>query len=224
MKTMMTDQNYQYQSKVERLVQTLFMKYMQRKDIYEPLSKILPYYWNDIFLSAVKRVMFKRVNVLSSIHNAPKKYVWTFIKSGRTNAQIATEIIEVNRNLKNMIYNKNKWGNPGYIKPVKPTVMMPKALEYKYMCSDGNIHIVSLMDFKRRYTYILREAGVPNNVNDELVETIYKTITDSYDTGHDQGVISSKSTRRVFNADKIIDVYENIELAALDLKKIIDES
>jgi hypothetical protein len=221
---MLTDQNYQ--KKVEAFVVKVSGKYINRKNIFGPLSEILPNYWNDIFLSSVKKIMFKRVFVIPA-STAEAQLIWVVKDPARGTVKIAKEIIEYERLLKKMIYRKNDWGDPYYKecpKNNRPQVLNVKPFEYKYVSADGYVRLVSLMDFKRKYTHVLRSAGIPDNVNDGLLEATYKTIVDAFDTGHDQGVKSSKFTRKVFNSDMIIDVYNNIELAASDLKKIIDES
>jgi hypothetical protein len=211
-----------HQKEVEELISRVYIKFVSRKDVFEPLSKILPDYWHNFLYSAIKKVIFKKV--ATNMKEKGKEFIWLFNYSNLNIPSLAKKVIEYEHGLKKMVYKKNDWGDPDYVKPIKPTIIVPKGLEYKYVSADGYVRLVSLMDFKRRYTHILRAAGIPDNVNDGLVEAIYKTIVDAFDTGHDQGVISAKFTRKVFNSDKIIDVFNNIELAASDLKKIIDES
>jgi hypothetical protein len=83
---------------------------------------------------------------------------------------------------------------------------------------------MNLKEFKLKYLGNFKRYGIADNVADSMLEAIYKTIHDSFDTGFNFGVSSTKMTRRIFNSDKIVDVYNNIELANAQLKKVIDES
>jgi len=224
---MNTQENYQ--KKVEQFVIIVSNKYVNRKNIFEPLSKILPEYWKDIFLSAVKKVMFKRVYVIPAT-KIESKLVWVIKDPSRGTNKIAQEIIKYERVLRKLVWNKNDWGDPYYYERPKnysqgrPAILDVKAFEYKKVTPDGTPYIVGLMEFKRKYSEAFKLYGIDDNLADALLEAIYKTIHDSFDTGFDMGVKTTKYTRKVFNSDQIVDVYNNIELTLADLKKIIDES
>lgn len=221
---MMTDQNYQ--RKVEQVVKKVSMKYVNRKSIFEPLSKILPNYWNDIFLSAVKKIMFKRVNIVPAC-SLNSILIWVIKDPARGTTQIAKAIIEYERLLTQLIYRKNGWGDPYRIQS-KPTVAKIIGFEYKKVTDGGAIFLVSLMDFKRKYSEVLRRYEVNDETADGILEAVYKTIHDAYNTGNDkgfsEGVKAAKKTQSTFETDQLIDIYNNLELGISDLKNIIDKS
>jgi len=218
-----------YQKKVENLVVELSKKYINRKDIFEPLSKILPNYWNSIFLSAVKQIMFKRVYIIPAAYT-DAKLIWVVKDPSRGAQRIAHEIIQYEQNLRKHIWRKNGWGDPYYqhSKPCESRVYSPAGFEYKKVSDSGTIFLVGLMDFKRKYSQIFRSMGIDNNIADALLESIYKTINDAFITGNDkgfaEGVKGAKRAQSTFDTDRLIDVFNNIELANDNLKKIIDEA
>lgn len=236
--------NLIYQEKVEQFVQILLEKYTKRIDLYEPLSKILPYYWNSIFLSAVKQVMFKRVIILPNVYLPTRKYAWIVVNPKRGIAQIASDIIEHERALKKMIYRKNDWGDPYYYErknPIKrlymsepvpePCMFSPADFKYKDIDENGVVHIISLMDFKRIYMESFLRLGLSDARCDELLETIYSTIRDVYasgiEYGFEEGVKAVKTSKLAFTEnqlDQLVDIYNNIELATDQLKQIIDKA
>jgi len=218
---MIIDQNYQ--NKVEKFVIEISKGYIHRKSIYDPLSNILPYYWNSIFLTAVKHVMFKRVHVIAAAQTESKlKLVWVVINPARGATQIAKDIIEYEHILREVIWRKNGWGNP-YRQCNKPIVAKPSGFEYKKVTEGGSIFLVSLMDFKRKYTEKLIRLGLSDTATDALLESIYKTIHDSFDTGVTEGIKAAKQTQSTYQSGPLIDIYNKLELEVNNLKKIIDK-
>jgi hypothetical protein len=118
----------QYQKKVEEFVEEVYKEFITRKDIFEPLSKILPNYWNDIFLRAVKSIMFKRISVKENL------YIWTLDPSlvPWNASRIAKKIICYEKDLRKQVWYKNGWGDP-YRPKHKPIVFEPEnATNFKY--------------------------------------------------------------------------------------------
>jgi len=115
------NQQEQYQKKVKKFVEGIYKKFISRRHVFEPLSKILPNYWNDIFLRAVKETMFKRISVKENL------YVWTLDPSlvPWNASRIAKKIICYEKDLRRQVWYKNGWGDP-YKPEHKPIVFKPK--------------------------------------------------------------------------------------------------
>ena len=96
-----------------RIIEDIFQKYNKRKDIFEPLTTIMPNWYNDIYKYAIREVMFARIT-LPSI-GVP---IWVFkpICYSPNRRDIAEAIIKKELNLGRMIYRKNKWPMPTHYK------------------------------------------------------------------------------------------------------------
>lgn len=220
---MMTDQNYQ--RKVEHFVVKISTKYVNRKNIFEPLSKILPNYWNDIFLSAVKKIMFKRVYVIpANKAEIEPQLIWVVKDPSRGTVKIAKAIIEYERLLTQLIYRKNGWGDPYHTTPTTAPKPQIAHFEYKNVSDSRSVYIVSFDYFKRNYAERLLPHVKNEKTNDMLLTEIYAVIKDAFGTGLAEGVKMSKKTFKSENADLLVDIYNNLELSISDLKNIIDKS
>jgi hypothetical protein len=204
--------NQIYQEKVEKLVIELCKKYVNRKDIFEPLSKILPNYWNSIFLSAVKQIMFKRVYIIPAAYTEAK-HIWVVKDPGRGSAQIANEIIQHEHVLRNHIWRKNGWGNP-YREPKPETILF----QYKDIDDQGNIYLIPFEKFRGKYFPVLA-MRMEDEQAQILVRSIYKLIQNVMETFHDEGFYAGEKSR----TDNVVDIYNNLELELANFKKLIDK-
>jgi len=75
--------------------------------------------------------------------------------------------------------------------------------------------------FKKKFLPRILPLVKDNNeeIAEMLVRSIYKVINDVWDTSIDEGFGIGKQTQ----TDKLVDIYNDIELGLSDLKKIIDE-
>jgi hypothetical protein len=92
---------------IEKFIRSLFIKYANRKSIFDPLSTILPNYWNDITLRAIKNVMFGKYYITNPVMG--RKYLWAL---NNIRVEDAVKRISEERNkLKKIIYKKNNCRN-----------------------------------------------------------------------------------------------------------------
>ena len=205
-----------YIKNVERYIIELTEEYSKRKSVFEPLSKLLGEYWNDIFLRAVRNVMFERVPVV--VNHPP---IWKIKRHNDCPMEhnyiewIAKKIINEHMRLRKMVWYVNGWGEP-YSKKCDTIYF-----EYKVVNEKGEIFMVGYDAFKKKFIpkILLLVKDNDEEIAEMLVRSIYKVINDVWDTGIDEGFGIGKQTQ----TDKLVDIYNDIELGLSDLKKIIDE-
>jgi hypothetical protein len=228
----MTNNNYakEYEARVAEYVLEVMDKYAKRKDIFEPLTKILGEYWNDTIARSVKEVLFekKTVYVLTEECKNPyktrgypeyeAKTTWT-LRTWKCPQEmnyafyIAKKVIEFQRDLKKMIWRKNDWGNP--YTPEYTNL----AFQYKDVDENGKVCLVTYEAFKEKY--------LPEVESKELLNAIYAAIIDAFWSGKDIGEKCSCEKRtdfdQIFDHITMIEAHDSIELALSNLKKLIDK-
>jgi len=219
-----------YVKNVERYIIELIEEYAKRKSIFEPLSKLLGEYWNDIFLRAVRNVMFEKVEKITPLEYIKakdkwdlytRKYIWKIKRHNDCPMEhnyvewIAKKIINEHMRLRKMVWYVNGWGEP-YCKKLNTIYF-----EYKDVNEKGEIFMVVYDAFKKKFLPRILPLVKDNNeeIAEMLVRSIYKVINDVWDTSIDEGFGIGKQTQ----TDKLVDIYNDIELGLSDLKKIIDE-
>lgn len=199
--------NEHYQKRVEEFVKSIWTKYVNRENIFEPISKILPKYWNDIFLRAVKNVMFKKTSVYPL---GVKKNIWVLKPDTLDFKKITEQIIKEAEDLRELVWRKNGWKDSC-------------KSAYKTHSFFSTHEFDNYNDFYDKYWKLL-EYFVPNEEKrTELMCVIFNVVEKRFQDGLSAGIQSYKEKMNKDHIDRIIDVYNNIELALNNLKKIIDE-
>ena len=200
-----------YAEKIEAFVAKIIVKYSNRKDIFEPLTKTIGDYANNTFLRAVRNVMFKRIPV--HLDNK-QKYLWIInqgnsvpMKTGTAYIQwMAKRIMEEEMALRQMIWYVNGWGNP--YPPRKPINF-----------GDGSSIHEGFENFKARCENKMAEYVADVDKRNELLHSIYAYAVyvhkNAYETGINDGGDVLKRT--------LIDVHNNIEYNLKIMDDLLNE-
>lgn len=186
-----------YNRKVEDFIAHLITRYMTREDVFEPLTKILGDFKNNIFLRAVRNVMFKRVPV--HLDNT-QKHLWIIDQGNGVPRKenyiewFAKKIIEEEISLRKMIWRKNDWGDA-----------YPSRKPINF--GDGSSIHEGFENFKARCENKMAEYVADVDKRNELLHSIYAYAVyvhkNAYETGINDGGAVLKRT--------LIDVHNNIE-------------
>ena len=196
---------------IETYVYNIMHHFMNRKDIFEPLSLTLGPYQQKPFLRAVKNVLFEKIRV--DIPNK-NKYIWVFKhyndcpKQANYVSWISTKIIAEDMKIRNIIRNKNRWGRlyPSRT-PIKSILVYSsktkKLEDFKIKCPN------SLGDYKKDFSK-----------RDELLHNIYEyeaqTFKAGYEKGYAQGLKDSMKTTK-----KLVSIFDSIEQDFKNFKDIL---
>jgi hypothetical protein len=200
----MEKEKKEYRKKIEKLIWEVIKKYDNRRNIYEPLSKLLPNYWNDTLLRSIKNVMF--VKCLTPYTPRP---VWELDVDDKGVKQLAKEVMEEEISLRKLIWKKNNWGYPY------------KSEHTKFFFING-LGCDNHDDFFDMYWNKLEYFVKNEEKRIELMQAIFDAIENRFQDGLRVGARSYKE-KYGLEPEKLIDIYNNLEIQTTELKKIIDK-
>jgi len=148
--------------KVEDFILSITGKYVKRPNIWEPLNNILGDFSKDLFLRAVRNIMFERINVPFQGRIVKIWLIKTWagqLKGQEHITWLAKQIIQEEIDLKKMVWRKNKWARCNTFIDFDT---------FKNKCNPIILNHLSILSFFK--------------VN-ELTEAIYKVIVNAYETG-----------------------------------------
>lgn len=196
---------------IEKFVLQLMDKYSKRKSNFEPLTKILGDYANDTFLRAVKNVLFDKVELISE---TGAKHMWVITRHNDCPQNVnyctwvATKIADEKVRLVKMIWFLNGWGNP-----------YPPHKAIRFDISPEACMNESFATFKMRCENKMAEYVEDVELREELMRSIYEYGHSMREYGYAYGNKDSGQALK----DKLVDIYNNIELDIDRLRNIINE-
>lgn len=191
-------------------IETLVIKVLKKflccnRSIFDPISDILPNYWNNTLYRATKNIMFQRTAAPWVSKNS---HIWTLRSwpGNLTTREIAEKILIEKIGLRKLIWAKNGWGNP----------YKPARKPFFFLTGCG---VESKNEFFIMYWKCL-EYFVPNEEKRaELMDAIFNIIEDRFQDGLRVG---ARSYREKIDKDSR-EIYMNIDLELRKLNVLLNK-
>jgi hypothetical protein len=188
---------------VEKYIMEITKKYAKRENIYEPLTKTLGDYSHDIILRAIRNVMFEKIIV-----DRGSKTIWKIKR--HTDCPEGQEYVN--------------WLAYKIIKEYKTLKQTPIVFNTVNTVPEENTDPTSFIrdaffdDYWDKLEYYAPEE-------EKRVELLHAIMAfgEYMAEGAFHAGIDFQKTQRHDNADKLIDAYNDIELALTYIKKYLDK-
>lgn len=205
------EQNNKYREKLRQRCLNIINLYMQYYNFDDPISKIIPNYWNVIEYRAIKDVLFTRVKIQFRDYYRPIKWTWMLNTDPETKKinidETVTKVMQRIDELRYIVSKKNK-------RSVPQSLFANQRLTFKFRNeSKAGFDLIPWAEFRLKYTRELED--------EELVRSIYTAIEEAFADGVRVGQNNSIENKNDKNS--LIDIHDNIEQAVANLKKLIDK-
>lgn len=180
----------------------------------DPITTIIPQYWNKIEIRAIKDVMFERRSLDNFKH---PKYTWMLRDEifDMSMDAIVDKVMGRIDDLKQIVYKKNDWKVP-----CKLSAIPQLFFEFRSESFHETGELISFKEFFEKYTKELED--------EELVYSIYTAIKEAFNCGKEcnhLGSVGEAFERKEESEElknNLINVYNDIDQALANIKKIID--
>ena len=203
------EQRNNYREELRQRCVSIRHLYLQAYKAGDPISKIIPNYWNVIEYRAIKDVLFTRVKIRNSaLAVSIGAYTWILNMNFYDHIDtIVTKVMQRVDELRYIISKKNR-------RTVPQSLFVNQSLTFKFHTeSKAGFELISWPEFRTKYTRELED--------EELVRSIYTAIEESFAAGVRVG--QNDPIKIENDKNSLIDIHDNIEEALANLKKLIDK-